>query len=190
MDRGSRMHPDVVDLRSFYGGPLGHVARRLLGRRIRARWADVTGLAVAGVGYATPYMDALSGEAERALAFMPAAQGVVNWPADGLSASSLADLSMMPLHDASVDRVLVVHALETGENPQELLSEMWRILTPGGRLIAVVPNRRGLWARMDTTPFGQGQPFSRGQLTSVLRVWLAPRSPSLAALTPVPAAEA
>ncbi len=36
-------------------------------------------------------------------------------------------------------------------------------------MIAVVPNRRGLWARMDTTPFGQGQPFSRGQLTRLLR---------------------
>jgi SAM-dependent methyltransferase len=179
------MHPDVVDLRSFYGGPLGHVARRLLGRRIRARWTDVTGLAVAGVGYATPYMDVLSGEAERALAFMPAAQGVVNWPADGLSASSLADLSMMPLHDASVDRVLVVHALETGENPQELLSEMWRILTPGGRLIAVVPNRRGLWARMDTTPFGQGRPYSRSQITALLReAWFTPTGWSEALYVP------
>ena len=76
---------------------------------------------------------------------------------------------MMPLSDASVDRVLVVHALETGESPRELLSEMWRILTPGGRLLLVAPNRRGLWARMDTTPFGYGQPFSRGQLTAVLR---------------------
>jgi hypothetical protein len=36
-------------------------------------------------------------------------------------------------------------------------------------MIAVVPNRRGLWARMDTTPFGQGQPYSRGQLTRLLR---------------------
>lgn len=163
------MYADVVDLRSFYGGPLGQVARRLLGRRIRARWSNVTGLAVAGCGFAVPYLDVFAGEAERLLAFMPAAQGVVNWPADGLSASTLADLTMMPLPDASLDRILVVHALETGENPGELLSEIWRILTPGGRLIAVAPNRRGLWARMDTTPFGQGQPFSRGQLTSVLR---------------------
>ncbi|MCP8938890.1 class I SAM-dependent methyltransferase [Alsobacter sp. SYSU M60028] len=163
------MHPDVVDLRSFYAGPLGVVARRLLGRSIRARWGNVAGQIVLGVGYATPYLDVFTGEAERILAFMPAAQGVVNWPTDGLSASALAELSMLPLRDSSVDRVLVVHALETGESPGELLSEIWRILTPGGRLIAVAPNRRGMWARMDTTPFGQGQPFSRGQLTQVLR---------------------
>ncbi|HEX5666401.1 MAG TPA: methyltransferase type 11, partial [Hyphomicrobium sp.] len=84
------MHPDVVDLRSFYSGPLGHVARRFLGRNIRARWGNVSGQAVLGVGYATPYLDIFCGEAERVLAFMPAAQGVVNWPTDGLSASALA----------------------------------------------------------------------------------------------------
>jgi SAM-dependent methyltransferase len=163
------MHSDVVDLRTFYAAPLGGVARRLLGRAIRARWGSVGGLAVLGVGYAVPYLDAFLGEADRVLAAMPAAQGVVNWPVQGLSASFLADIDMLPLADSSVDRVLVVHALETGESPSELLGEMWRILNPGGRLILVAPNRRGLWARMDTTPFGQGQPFSRGQLTAVLR---------------------
>lgn len=163
------MSLDVVDLRTFYTGPLGAVARRLLGRAIRARWSNVSSLAVLGVGYATPYLDLFSGEAERVIAVMPAAQGVVNWPSRGLSAAALCDLDMMPLADASVDRVLLVHALEIGESPREILSEMWRILTPGGRLILVAPNRRGLWARMDTTPFGYGQPFSRGQLTTVLR---------------------
>lgn len=163
------MHTDVVDLRSFYAEPLGQVARRLLGRAIRTRWENVAGQVVLGVGYATPYLDTFVGEAERVLALMPAAQGVVNWPSYGASATMLADIEMMPLRDASVDRVLIVHALETGEHPGDLLSETWRILTPGGRLIVVAPNRRGLWARMDTTPFGQGQPFSRGQITSVLR---------------------
>ena len=51
----------------------------------------------------------------------------------------------------------------------ELLQELWRILTPGGRIIVVAPNRRGLWARMDTTPFGHGQPFSRSQLKALMR---------------------
>ena len=71
------MHSDVVDLRTFYAAPLGGVARRLLGRAIRARWDNVAGLAVLGVGYAVPYLDAFLGEAERVLAAMPAAQGVV-----------------------------------------------------------------------------------------------------------------
>lgn len=33
----------------------------------------------------------------------------------------------------------------------------------------MVPNRRGVWARMEHTPFGSGRPYSRGQLTNLLR---------------------
>src|SRR6476620_8538463 len=98
------MSLDVVDLRTFYSGPLGAVARRLLGRAIRARWENVTGMAVLGIGYAMPYLDAFTQEAERTVAVMGAAQGVVNWPANGLSATALAELDMMPLPDASMDR--------------------------------------------------------------------------------------
>ena len=163
------MSVDVVDLRAFYGGALGQMARRLVGRAIDTLWGPLAGLRVLGLGYATPYLGGVRAEAERTLAFMPASQGVVNWPATGLSASALADPLMMPLPDASIDRVLVVHALETVESPAELLQEIWRILTPGGRVIVVAPNRQGLWARFDTTPFGHGQPFSRSQLKALMR---------------------
>ena len=43
------------------------------------------------------------------------------------------------------------------------------MLAAGGRLLAVVPNRRGIWARIDSTPFGQGQPYTPGQLSRLLR---------------------
>jgi SAM-dependent methyltransferase len=56
-----------------------------------------------------------------------------------------------------------------------LLREIWRVLASGGQLLAVVPNRRGLWARMDTTPFGHGRPYSRSQITALLRdAWFTP----------------
>ena len=51
----------------------------------------------------------------------------------------------------------------------ELMDEIWRVLAPGGRVLLVVPNRAGLWARAETTPFGYGRPFGRGQLTVLLR---------------------
>ncbi|MGD0633482.1 MAG: methyltransferase domain-containing protein [Beijerinckiaceae bacterium] len=160
---------DVVDLRSFYASPLGEVTRRLVGRLIRQRFTSCFGYSILGVGYATPYLDIFRPEAVRVLAFMPAEQGVVNWPSSGLSASALVDTIAMPLPNSCIDRVLLVHALEIAEHPRELLAEIWRILTPGGRVIAITPSRAGLWARLDTTPFGHGQPFSRSQLRNLMR---------------------
>jgi SAM-dependent methyltransferase len=163
------MSLDVVDLRTFYSTPLGDVVKRFLGRLVRARFANCVGYSVMGVGYATPYLGIFRDEAMRVLALMPAEQGVVNWPSSGYSASALIETNMMPLPDSCIDRVLVIHALEIAEHPRQLLAEIWRILTPGGRMIAVTPSRAGLWARLDTTPFGHGQPYSRSQLRELMR---------------------
>ncbi len=161
---------DVVDLRTFYSTPLGRVAQRFIGAVIVSRWSNVAAQSVLGVGYATPYLETFRQRAERVLAFMPAEQGVVNWPVDGgISSTALVDVTMMPLPEGCMDRILVVHALEVCEAPRDLLGEIWRILTPGGRMILVTPNRRSVWAGLETTPFGQGQPYSRGQLRSLLR---------------------
>jgi SAM-dependent methyltransferase len=169
------MSMDVVDLRNFYAQRLGIVARRFVGRGIRARWSDLGAQRVLGIGYATPYLGLFREEAERCLAFMPAAQGVVKWPSASPTLTALVDEAELALPDSAVDRVLLVHALEMSHDGAALLREVWRVLAPGGRLLAVVPNRRGLWARMDTTPFGHGRPYSRSQVTNLLReTWFTP----------------
>ena len=169
------MSIDVVDLRNFYAQRLGIVARHFIGRGVRSRWADTRAFRVVGLGYATPYLGLFREEAERCLAFMPAAQGVVKWPSIRPALAALVEENELPLTDAAVDRVLLVHALEMSDDPMALLREVWRVLSPNGRLLAVVPNRRGLWARTDTTPFGHGRPYSRAQITHLLReTWFTP----------------
>jgi SAM-dependent methyltransferase len=166
---------DVVDLRNFYGQRLGVAARRFVGRGIRTLWRDAAGQRLLGVGYTTPYLGLFREDAERCLAFMPAGQGALKWPTARPALSALVDDCEMPLADAAVDRVLLVHALEMATDPGALLREVWRVLASGGRLLAVVPNRRGLWARMDTTPFGHGRPYSRTQINQLLReTWFTP----------------
>ena len=96
--------------------------------------------------------------------------------ADGAAGAGDPDRRIfMPLPDAAVDRVLLVHALEMSDDPERLLREVWRVLAPSGRLIAVIPNRRGVWTRTDSTPFGHGRPYSRAQITQLLRqTWFTP----------------
>ncbi len=162
------MHLDVIDLREFYVRPLGMVAGRLIARRIRERWSNVRGLSVFGLGYTSPYLDVFHGEAERVGALMPAAQGVITWPETGPMQTALVDERVLPLADESVDRLLIVHGLESSDGIRALLREAWRTLAPDGRLLLVVPNRRSLWSLFENTPFGHGHPFTRGQLMRLL----------------------
>jgi SAM-dependent methyltransferase len=163
------MWSDVVDLRDFYETPRGQVARHMIRRGIRSLWPDLRGKSVLGLGYATPYLRQFRDEAERVIAIMPAGQGVLHWPPEGPGAVALADETELPLPDYSVDRVLLVHGLESTEYLRPMLREIWRVLTGEGRLLVVVPNRRGIWARLDRTPLGWGHPYSPAQLSRLLR---------------------
>jgi SAM-dependent methyltransferase len=163
------MSADVVDLRDFYATRLGQVARRMIRRRIRLIWPEARGVRLLGLGYATPYLRPFVSEAERVLAMMPASQGVLHWPHEGPNCVALGDEGELPLADFSIDRVLLVHGLEFSEQVRPLLKEIWRVLAGGGRLLVIAPNRRGIWARIDGTPFGQGHPYTPSQLTRLLR---------------------
>ena len=68
----------------------------------------------------------------------------------------------------SFDRVLLVHGLEVADHTRRLLREIWRVLDDSGRLLVVAPNRTGMWAHAESTPFGHGQPYSPGQVGRLL----------------------
>ena len=87
---------------------------------------------------------------------------------DRSRALALVDETDLPLPDNSVDRVLLVHGVESSEYLRDLFREIWRVLSGDGRLIVVVPNRRGIWARVDRTPLGSGHPFSESLRRSLL----------------------
>src|ERR1700712_1303008 len=151
---------DVIDLRDFYSRRLGIVARQLINRGIRARWPDADGLRVLGLGYPTPYLGLFREDSERCIAFMPAAQGVLKWPTGRPALATLIDEFSMPLPDASVDRILMIHALEMSDDPERLLREVWRVLAPSGRPVAGVSQRPRGWAPPHKNPVGPRPPPS------------------------------
>lgn len=162
------MHLDVVEYRRFYDSPLGHVALRMIRRRLRALWPDTKGQTILGLGYATPYLGPFRTDAARVIALMPAPQGVSPWPRGGLGMTALAEEDNLPLPDSCIDRVILAHAVENTEMLRALLRQVWRVLAPAGRVIVVAPNRASLWAQFETTPFSHGRPYTRGQLERML----------------------
>lgn len=161
------MSVDVVDLREFYATPLGKAALASIMRTTAKSIDNSPEGIVVGLGYPVPYLDALN--AHSAIALMPARQGAVQWPDESQSRTALVEDDELPIPNASVDLVIMVHVLENAVDPIETLNEAWRIMAPEARLFIVVANRRGIWAKFEHTPFGNGRPFSRRQLKNLLR---------------------
>jgi SAM-dependent methyltransferase len=152
------MSAEVHGLTEFYRAPLGRVAERMIGARIAYLWPDGGRRDVLGLGWAAPYMGLWSGHGRRILV-------TPHGPAPG---TAWAEDARLPLPDTCLDRILLVHGLETSDAASGLLRECWRVLRDDGRLMVVVPNRIGVWAHFDHTPFGQGRPYSRGQVARLL----------------------
>lgn len=164
------MHLDVQDLRNFYyRSPLGRAAQKMIRAEMLGFWPEAKGQTVCGFGFAVPFLRPYLADARRVLACMPAPQGVMGWPSGMPNVSVLCEETRWPLETGRVDKLLVIHGLETSDQPGALLEECWRVLGPGGTALFVVPNRAGLWSRSDRTPFGVGRPYSQSQLESQLR---------------------
>lgn len=160
---------DVIELREFYASRLGKAAENSLTMALSAMWGEAKGEQFLGLGYPVPWMERFASDCENSMCLMPAGQGASHWPSSKVPATLLAHDDEFPFRDSSFDRILMMHFLEHAENANECISEAWRVLSPGGKLFVVVPNRRGVWARFENTPFGTGKPYSRGQLNKVLR---------------------
>lgn len=164
------MHLDVQDLRNFYyRSALGRAAQQSLRKRILALWPEAARQTVVGYGFAVPLLRPYLADARRVMALMPGPQGVMPWPADAANVSVLTEETLWPLETGHVDKLIMLHGLETSERAFDLLEEAWRVLGPGGKALFIVPNRGGLWARRDRTPFGFGRPYSQSQLETQLR---------------------
>lgn len=165
------MSIDIVNLRQFYSSPLGRKVRRRLRRLVRDRWHTLSGHNTVGVGYTTDVLPLPSNAEQkdsRIVALMPDAQGAIYWPVDAANHSVLADVLRPPFMPASLHRVVLMHVLEVCPAPHELLQVWWQFLAPGGRMILIVPNRHGIWARFGATPFCSGNAYTVAQLRQLL----------------------
>jgi len=160
---------DVTELREFYATRLGRAAENSVSRALSALWSEINNEHMLGLGFPVPWLERFAVDAERSICLMPAGQGALHWPVNGNSSTLLSHDDEFPFRDSIFDRILMMHFLEHAENANECLDEAWRVLSPGGKLIIVVPNRRGVWARFENTPFGTGKPYSRGQLDKALK---------------------
>ncbi|MFP7672092.1 methyltransferase domain-containing protein [Marivita sp. S0852] len=164
------MHLDVQTLHNFYyRSAIGRVAQRVVRDQVTAFWPNAKNQTLGGFGFAVPLLRPYLSDARRVIGLMPGQQGVMPWPAEKPNVSVLCEETLWPVENERFDKLVLMHGLETSERQSALLDECWRVLAPGAKALFIVPNRSGLWARSDETPFGYGRPYSMGQLEAQLK---------------------
>ncbi len=162
------MAADAHAAADFYGTARGAVTARILRERLAALWPDLSGQSLLGIGYTSPYLRLWREQTRRCIGLVPAQMGAARWPPGSANLSCTAEEDALPFPDLVFDRVLLVHGVEAAENARRMLREVWRVLKDDGSLLIVAPNRAGVWAYFESTPFGHGQPYSAGQLGRLL----------------------
>lgn len=164
------MHLDVKNLNNFYSkSTLGQFTKKQIQEAIRKLWGSKLIGQIAGYGFSPPILSLFVDSPQQILCLMPGQQGVMHWPPKKNNCSVLVEETSWPISSGYIDRLVVLHGLETSEKLKDLFQEIWRVLSPSARVIFVVPNRTGWWARSESTPFGQGRPYSIRQLKNQLR---------------------
>jgi SAM-dependent methyltransferase len=161
------MDSNIIDIRDFYQTPLGGMFRYFLKKSLD-KIATPAGARTLIMGYMAPY--GLNTHHTAAVMGMPARMGGISWcPLNhNDNQSVLLEPESLPFPDQTFDKIYVMHCLEYTQSPEQFLKELWRVLTPEGRIIFIVPNRRGLWARVDNSPLGHGIPYTMTQLKRLL----------------------
>ena len=166
------MRLDVIELKEFYDGTeLGRTTKELINRILDNKINAETGSLTVGFGFACPFLENKIKNTgnKNFLLLMPSEQGVISWPSKSKSVTALVDEVSWPINTSAADLILISHGLEVSDNQDLLLQEVLRVLKDSGKLVILVPNRTGFWARSDSTPFGYGKPYSISQLTALLR---------------------
>ena len=162
------MAADAQATAAFYTSARGAVTARVLRERLSVLWPSLASQSVLGIGHTAPYLRVWREQARRCVSLTPAQMGAVRWPAGAPNLSCVAEEDALPFPDLSFDRILLVHGLESAESARRMLREVWRVLKDDGRVLIVAPNRTGMWAYWESTPFGDGHPYSVRQLDQLL----------------------
>lgn len=157
---------NVSHLKQFYASALGEAASAALKRCISSIWPGSDTDIVLAIGFPNALWNPTQ-IPKNLLVGMPAEHGALCWPAEKNKVAAIYD-GNLPIADNVINRIILIHALEHSSNVSALMQEVWRVLAPQGRMLAIVPNRMGLWARSSKSPFGYGRPFSLSQVKSAV----------------------
>ena len=158
----------------FYATTRGALAQAIISKHIKNLWPDLSKKRILSCGYTAPYLKGITDKCDRHISLIPPIiKGAQPSPNNNIF---ISQTEAIPLADDMMDNICLIHAMEfftyqDNSVHNHSLDELWRVLNPNGRMIIVLPNRMGFWSKLDSTPFGQGQPYSFTQITQCLKAY-------------------
>ena len=161
------MFNDFYKLEKFYYLRLGRYCAKHISTQLRDFLSNSKNLEVLGVGYTLPFLRKNISHIKKIFFFMPYEYNshIQNVKTN----TSFVDINNLPVQDLYFDRIIIAHTLEYSLNVEKFLYEIWRILNGEGKVLFIIPNRIGFWAREENNPFGHGQPYSKTQILNLLK---------------------
>ena len=162
------MKPNIESFSKFYRTDYGCSIETTMCKVICSIWPSLAAEEVLGLGFSIPFLNMYLGRTQRLISLLPANQGVTIWPEKKRCLVASTEELLLPLDNNTFDRVLAVHSLESSENCEALLNEIWRVLRPNGRVLAIVPNRLGILSKWKNTPFQSCHKYTMNELIALL----------------------
>ena len=124
------MWPDVKNLKSFCDSSLGNVVYHIIQNNICSLWSNLGPQNVFGLGYVFPYLDFFHNPTSRVIAGIPYHQTITRWPPNEMSLTTLIEETEFPFQDLSVDRSIIIHALEFSQQVRALIDDLKSVASP------------------------------------------------------------
>lgn len=155
---------DIAEIDQFYRSQRGGQLARQMAGDIQPLWQPGQQSSQLAVGYPFPFLNA----AALPPVMMPRQPGALVWQGNKGVCTILADPANWPVGSDQIDDLLIAHALEFAPVPDEFMAEAARVLSGSGQMLVMIPNRNSRWVA-SRGPFGQGTPYSRGQITRLMQ---------------------
>ena len=162
------MYQDVIKLEKFYQSELGIFIKDRIFSKLKKYIHLYDGEKVGSFGFGEPYLNFTTKKRISIFNFFSKKIGVKKNILNEKIFNILLDEEQLPIEDSFFNHIICIHYLENAENLKKTIRELWRVLSPEGKIYIILPNKKSSWSFSSRSPFSSGFGFSKNQINQIL----------------------
>lgn len=162
------MYQDFSNFKKFYDTEIGINLKELVSSKIKKYVYLYENQTLGSFGFANPYLDFVKEKNIKILNFYSSQFGIKKNLIQNNSLNILHDEEKIPIEDLFFNHIFSIHYLENSNNLKKTLRELWRVLSPEGKIYLIIPNKKSSWSLSVNSPFSLGFGFSKKKIIHLL----------------------